>query len=133
MSTRLSPNLRTLLLGLSSIGVASGLAFASSLSWSWPCSSRSAFMASSSMGSPSLVLISSKRVMRSCVSFTPSETASQTVFALPSSGSCAKYPIFVPGCGRASPPNVLSTPAMIRRSELLPEPLAPMTPIFAPG
>ena len=29
--------------------------------------------------------------------------------------------------------NSVSTPAMIRSSELLPLPLAPITPIFAPG
>ena len=39
----------------------------------------------------------------------------------------------MPGCGFASPSMSVSTPAMMRKSELLPEPLAPMTPIFAPG
>ena len=39
----------------------------------------------------------------------------------------------MPGCGRASPSNSASMPAMIRSSELLPEPFRPSTPIFAPG
>ena len=39
----------------------------------------------------------------------------------------------MPGSGRASPRNSVSTPAMMRRSELLPAPFAPITPIFAPG
>ena len=39
----------------------------------------------------------------------------------------------MPGCGRASPSNSLSTPAMIRSSVDLPEPFRPSTPILAPG
>ena len=38
-----------------------------------------------------------------------------------------------PGVRRASPPKPSSIPAMIRRSDDLPEPFAPMTPILAPG
>ena len=38
-----------------------------------------------------------------------------------------------PGVRRASPVNPSSSPAMIRSSEDFPEPLDPMTPIFAPG
>src|SRR5947208_14958928 len=37
-----------------------------------------------------------------------------------------------PAAGNASPRKSVSTPAMIRRSEDLPAPLAPRTPIFAP-
>ena len=39
----------------------------------------------------------------------------------------------VPAAGKASPAKSLSIPAMIRSSVLLPAPLAPSTPIFAPG
>ncbi len=39
----------------------------------------------------------------------------------------------MPGWGRASPSNSLSTPAMILRSVDLPDPFRPSTPIFAPG
>ena len=39
----------------------------------------------------------------------------------------------MPGCGRASPWISGSRPAMMRSSELLPEPFRPSTPIFAPG
>jgi hypothetical protein len=39
----------------------------------------------------------------------------------------------MPGCGRASPSNSVSMPAMIRSSVDLPEPFKPRTPIFAPG
>ena len=38
-----------------------------------------------------------------------------------------------PGAGHASPRKSLSTPAMMRRSVLLPAPLLPSTPILAPG
>src|SRR5690554_802305 len=39
----------------------------------------------------------------------------------------------MPGMGRASPLNSLSTPAMIRSRVDLPAPLRPSTPILAPG
>jgi hypothetical protein len=39
----------------------------------------------------------------------------------------------MPGIGIASPSMSLSTPAMMRISEDLPEPLRPSRPIFAPG
>ena len=39
----------------------------------------------------------------------------------------------MPGCGRASPSNSVSTPAMIFSSVDLPEPFNPSTPILAPG
>src|SRR5262245_34631395 len=39
----------------------------------------------------------------------------------------------MPGCGRASPSNSVSTPAMILSSVDLPEPFKPSTPILAPG
>src|SRR5262249_42401461 len=39
----------------------------------------------------------------------------------------------MPSAGRASPRKSSSTPAMIRRSVDLPAPLAPRTPILAPG
>ena len=39
----------------------------------------------------------------------------------------------VPGSGRASPRKSRSTPAMMRSKEDLPAPLAPSTPILAPG
>ena len=37
------------------------------------------------------------------------------------------------GCGRASPLKSLSTPAMMRSTVDLPEPLRPSRPILAPG
>src|SRR5262245_50064187 len=39
----------------------------------------------------------------------------------------------MPSAGRASPRKSGSTPAMMRRSDDLPAPFAPRTPIFAPG
>ncbi len=39
----------------------------------------------------------------------------------------------MPGCGRASPLNSVSMPAMIRSTVDLPEPLRPSRPILAPG
>jgi hypothetical protein len=42
------------------------------------------------------------------------------------------YAVTVTGAGHASPRNSLSTPAMILSSVLLPAPLWPSTPIFAP-
>ena len=39
----------------------------------------------------------------------------------------------MPFCGRASPWNSVSTPAMILSSVDLPEPFRPSTPILAPG
>ena len=45
---------------------------------------------------------------------------------------CQIEPIEMPAAAKASPTNVVSSPAMIRSSELLPAPLAPRTPIFAP-
>ena len=38
-----------------------------------------------------------------------------------------------PSAAKASPVNPVSSPAMILRSELLPEPFSPSTPILAPG
>src|SRR5690554_7102857 len=39
----------------------------------------------------------------------------------------------MPGIGRASPSNSVSTPAIMRKRVDLPEPLRPSTPILAPG
>jgi hypothetical protein len=39
----------------------------------------------------------------------------------------------VPFAAHASPRKSVSMPAMMRSSELLPDPLGPTTPIFAPG
>jgi hypothetical protein len=63
----------------------------------------------------------------------PSSTASRTVFAASSSGSCGRKPIRMLGMGTASPSNSLSSPAMMRSRLDLPEPLSPSTPILAPG
>ncbi len=60
-------------------------------------------------------------------------TLPRTSFDASSCGSCSRKPILMPGCGRASPSNSLSTPAMIRSSVDLPEPFRPSTPILAPG
>jgi hypothetical protein len=56
-----------------------------------------------------------------------------TVLFGSSSGSCDRKPMEIPSAGKASPPKSLSSPAMMRSSVLLPAPLAPRTPILAPG
>ncbi len=86
---------------------------ASIASWSLPCSSSSLFISSSSIGSANLSLISLKRLMSFIWSATPSSTIARTFFAGSSAGSCVRKPILMPGCGRASPSNSVSTPAMI--------------------
>jgi signal transduction histidine kinase len=42
-------------------------------------------------------------------------------------------PVEMPPAGNASPTNCVSSPAMMRNSELFPAPLTPSTPILAPG
>jgi len=79
------------------------------------------------------MLTSSKRRSRSFVSFTASSTFPFTSSVSSSSGSWARYPIRVPFIAHASPRISSSIPAMIFRSEDFPAPLAPTTPIFAPG
>ena len=64
---------------------------------------------------------------------TPSITLPCTSLAGSSWGSCSSRPTVKPGVRRASPVKPSSTPAMIRSSDDLPEPLAPSTPILAPG
>jgi hypothetical protein len=59
-------------------------------------------------------------------------TISLTVFVSSNRGSCSRNPTVKPGEMTVSPTNSLSIPARILKSELLPEPLRPMTPIFAP-
>ena len=56
-----------------------------------------------------------------------------TSFDASSCGSCSSSPTENPGVRRASPVKSWSTPAMMRSSDDLPEPLAPITPILAPG
>jgi len=48
-------------------------------------------------------------------------------------GSCGTKPTLTPGVSRAVPLKSVSTWAITRSSVLLPAPLLPMTPIFAPG
>jgi hypothetical protein len=62
----------------------------------------------------------------------PSSTFSYTVRVSSSWGSWSSMPTVAPGASSTSPPTCVSMPAMMRRSELLPEPFAPRTPIFAP-
>lgn len=64
---------------------------------------------------------------------TPSETFPSTSLDGSSTGSWARWPTVKPGVRRASPVYPSSSPAMIRRSDDFPEPLAPITPILAPG
>ena len=67
------------------------------------------------------------------VSPTPSMTLPMTSLASSRWGSCSSSPTEKPGVRRASPVKSSSMPAMIRSSDDLPEPLAPITPILAPG
>ncbi len=67
----------------------------------------------------------SSRASASLMWLTASSTLPRTSLAGSSCGSCGRKPILIPGCGRASPSNSLSTPAMIRSSVDLPEPLRP--------
>ncbi len=67
------------------------------------------------------------------IGLTASSTTSFTVRSRPMSGSCGTNPTVAPGRSHASPANVVSWPAMMRSSVLLPIPFGPMTPIFAPG
>ena len=63
---------------------------ASMRSWSFPCSSRRAFISSSVEISPNFRFTSSKRFRRSRVSFTPSSTFPRTSRVGSSSGSCER-------------------------------------------
>ena len=95
------------------------------------CSASSA--SKSASGSPKAAQTSLKRSSSSLASPTPSATLPATSLVGSSWGSWARYPTVNPGVSRASPVNPSSSPAMIRSSDDLPEPLEPMTPIFAPG
>ena len=106
--------------------------WSSSLDCTSPWRSISAFISSSDIGSANFALISSYSLTRATVAATPSSTHSRTVFAGSSFGSCSRNPKLIPGVETISPLNSLSAPAMIRSSELLPEPLRPSTPILAP-
>jgi hypothetical protein len=79
------------------------------------------------------MLISLNRSRSAFVSVTPSSTFSLTFFVSSSSGSWDRKPMLMPACGRASPSYSLSRPAMILKSDDLPEPFKPSTPILAPG
>ena len=65
-------------------------------------------------------------------SATPSMTVSRTVFESSSSGSCGRYPTFVPFATCTVPMSSVSRPARIFRSDDLPAPLPPITPMCAP-
>ena len=64
---------------------------------------------------------------------TPSSTTSRTVFVSSSAGSCGRRPTVAPSARKASPAKSWSRPAMMRSNVLLPAPLCPSTPIFAPA
>ena len=68
-----------------------------------PCSVSNAFISSSLIGSAKRMLIASNLANLSFISATASSTTSRTVLVKSISGSCAKYPILIPACGRASP------------------------------
>ena len=104
---------------------------ASILSWSSACSASS--LSKSASGSPIAAHTSLNRSTRPLASPTPSATLPATSLSGSSHGSWARKPTVKPGVSRASPVKPSSSPAMIRRSEDLPEPLPPMTPILAPG
>jgi hypothetical protein len=105
---------------------------ASSFSWTSPCRSSSAVISSSDMGSAKRPLISSYSRSRSTTGCTPSSTTSRTVLVLSSTGSCSRSPMAYPGERTTSPWYSRSSPAMIRRRLLFPDPLRPRTPILAP-
>ena len=87
----------------------------------------------SASGAPKAAQTSLKRSTSCFASPTPSATLPATSLDSSSWGSWGRYPTVNPGVRRASPLNPSSWPAMIRNSEDLPDPLDPMTPIFAPG
>ena len=87
----------------------------------------------SASGSPKAAHTSLKRSTSCFASPTPSATLPATSLDASSSGSCARCPTVKPGVSRASPLKPSSSPAMMRSSDDFPEPLAPITPIFAPG
>src|SRR5207253_1314675 len=64
---------------------------------------------------------------------TPASTFPRTSVFGSSRGSCGRKPTVMPLAGRASPRKSWSSPAMMRSRLLLPAPLAPRTPILAPG
>src|SRR5205809_4975483 len=90
-------------------------------------------ISSSSSGSAKRALTASKRSSSALVSATPSMTFSSAVLAGSSTGSCGRKPTEAPSATHDSPPASVSSPAMMRRSVDLPEPLRPRTPILAPG
>ena len=99
-----------------------------------PCSASSFSISSSDIGSPSCVDTSSKRVSSARVAATrlldvPAARSSSDRAAAPAAGS--RW--WSPSAGNASPAKSWSTPAMMRSNVLLPAPLAPSTPIFAPA
>ena len=106
---------------------------ASIRSWSLACSFMRDSISSSVETSAKAMLTSSKRTRRSLVSFTPNSTFPRTSSSESSSGSWGRNPIRVPFMAHASPRKSESSPAMIFRRELFPEPLGPTTPILAPG
>ncbi len=105
---------------------------ASSFSCTSPWRARSLSISSGSIGSANLSEIASNSASSATVSAAPSLTTSSTVLAGSSFGSCSRKPTEYPGEIATSPMNEVSTPAMMRSSVLLPEPLRPMTPILAP-
>ena len=104
---------------------------ASILSCSSACSASS--LSKSASGSPMAAQTSLKRSTSALASPTPSDTLPGTSLVGSSWGSWARKPTVKPGVRRASPVKPSSSPAMICSSEDFPEPLAPMTPILAPG
>jgi hypothetical protein len=80
-----------------------------------------------------LSLTALKRSISDWISPTPSITLPRTSLLASRPGSWVRKPILMPGCGRATPSISWSCPAMMRRSEDLPEPFKPSTPILAPG
>ena len=105
---------------------------ASSFSCTSPWRSISLLISSSDIGSANFSLIRLYSFSASTVSFTASSTISRTVLSSSSSGSCSRKPTVWPGERTVSPLNSFSFPARMRSRELFPDPLRPMTPIFAP-
>ena len=80
-----------------------------------------------------MAITSLYRSMIDWTAATPSMTLPRTSFDASSWGSWGRYPTLNPGVSRASPENPSSSPAMILSRLDLPAPLAPSTPILAPG
>ena len=110
---------RSASMAMSSVRCSSQPLQASIFSCSSACSAISAFMASSSSGSPNLAETSSNRSSSAFVSFTPSMTLPSTSLLSSSCGSCSRKPTLTPSAAQASPEKSCSIPAMTSQQRRL--------------